>query len=215
MEGHRPGRRLPEARGYRHPDCRFADGWTSRRRTLLGLAWPTRRAASAFSTLSTWRHISDENYVASRAASPSQCDMFPSQGREMGKGVIGGCSPNGARVLTARSRHPAAGRGHPGGKVTKLPNLARRGPILSSRPHSTSLARYPPIRLAAYPPSAALGRRHRRTASPAPAGADRGRGGRRGRGAADHLVARRGWQGGHRGVHPTARALTSNGRSQR
>jgi hypothetical protein len=152
---------------------------------------------------------------AAPPASPSQCDMFPSQGREMGKGVIGGCSPNGARVLTARSRHPAAGRGHPGGKVTKLPNLARRGPILSSRPHSTSLARYPPIRLAAYPPSAALGRRHRRTASPAPAGADRGRGGRRGRGAADHLVARRGWQGGHRGVHPTARALTSNGRSQR
>jgi len=152
---------------------------------------------------------------AAPPASPSQCDMFPSQGREMGKGVIGGCSPNGARVLTARSRHPAAGRGHPGGKVTKLPHLARRGPILSSRPHSTSLARYPPIRLAAYPPSAALGRRHRRTASPAPAGADRGRGGRRGRGAADHLVARRGWQGGHRGVHPTARALTSNGRSQR
>ena len=106
---------------------------------------------------------------AAPPASPSQCDMFPSQGREMGKGVIGGCSPNGARVLTARSRHPAAGRGHPGGKVTKLPNLARRGPILSSRPHSTSLARYPPIRLAAYPPSAALGRRHRRTASPAPA----------------------------------------------
>jgi len=45
-------------------------------------------------------------------------------------------------------------------------------------------------RIFAYSPSAAIGRQHRRTASPAPARANRSRGGRLGRGAVGHLVAR-------------------------